>query len=316
MKRPAIFFDRDNTLIIGTEYLGDPAQVELMPGAATAAARARKLGYATVVVSNQSGVARGYFDEATVQAVNQRMEDLLLAENADAIIDREEYCPFHPQGSIERYAIESDLRKPKPGMIFKAAHALALDLRNSWMIGDAPRDIEAGAAAGCRTILFVPPNLPASPATLDQSAIKPTFVVTSLEEAINYIETHRDPDETGNPSAPPRELPRKIVPPTANAGGAAAATPVSAPAPSPSAKTRTDVLLEQILEHLKSKDARHVMDFSLTKLLAGIVQIIAIAVAFLAYLYRDRDVTCLTILFAAQFLQMLTVALLIMGRQR
>jgi len=312
MKRSAIFFDRDNTLIVGNEYLGDPAQVELMPGAADAVARARRLGYATVVISNQSGVARGYFDEATVVAVNQRTEDLLLAENGESIIDRQEYCPFHPQGTVDRYAIDSDLRKPKPGMIFKAAHALALDLRNSWMIGDAPRDIEAGSAAGCRTILFVPPSLPASPATMDQSGTPPTFVVATLDEALKYIEEHRDNDPSeGQTSAPPRDLLRKIVPPAATS-----ATIIAKPQGPLLSKTRTETLLEQILEHLKSRDARHVMDFSLSKLLAGIVQIIAIAVAFLAYLYRAHEVTCLSLLFAAQFLQMLTVALLIMGKQR
>ncbi|MCS7033312.1 MAG: HAD-IIIA family hydrolase, partial [Phycisphaerae bacterium] len=74
MKRPAVFFDRDNTLIIAQDYVGDPSKVRLVPGAASAVARARRLGYATVVVSNQSGVARGLFDEATVRAVNQRLD--------------------------------------------------------------------------------------------------------------------------------------------------------------------------------------------------------------------------------------------------
>ena len=80
MSRPAIFFDRDNTLIVGNDYLGDPQQVILIAGAAEAVARARSLGYATVVVSNQSGVARGMFGEEDVQAVNKRMEEMLLAE--------------------------------------------------------------------------------------------------------------------------------------------------------------------------------------------------------------------------------------------
>src|SRR5690349_7876737 len=126
MKRPAIFFDRDNTLIVGSEYLGDPDDVVLMPGAADAVSRARALGYATVVVSNQSGVARGMFTEADVRAVNTRVEDYLREENPAAIIDRQEFCPFHPDGTVERYKRDSDLRKPKPGMITKAAELLAL----------------------------------------------------------------------------------------------------------------------------------------------------------------------------------------------
>ncbi|HEX3357196.1 MAG TPA: HAD-IIIA family hydrolase, partial [Tepidisphaeraceae bacterium] len=147
MKRPAVFFDRDNTLIIGNDYIGDPDDVVLMQGAADAISRTRALGYATVVISNQSGVARGMFTEADVRAVNMRLEDYLLEENPNAVIDRQEFCPFHPDGVVERYRRDSDLRKPKPGMIIKAAELLKLDLSRSWVIGDAPRDIEAGHAA-------------------------------------------------------------------------------------------------------------------------------------------------------------------------
>ncbi len=154
MKRPAVFFDRDNTLIIGNDYIGDPDDVVLMQGAADAVSRARALGYATVIISNQSGVARGMFTEADVRAVNTRLEDYLREENPNAVIDRQEYCPFHPDGAVEKYRRDSDLRKPKPGMLLKAADLLKLDLTKSWFIGDAPRDIEAGQAAGCKTILF------------------------------------------------------------------------------------------------------------------------------------------------------------------
>src|SRR5262245_45027617 len=106
MKRPAVFFDRDNTLIVGADFLGDPDDVVLMSGAADAVSRARALGFATVVVSNQSGVARGMFTEADVRAVNSRMEEYLRDENPNAIIDRQEFCPFHPEGAVERYRRE------------------------------------------------------------------------------------------------------------------------------------------------------------------------------------------------------------------
>ena len=164
MKRPAVFFDRDNTLIANDGYLGDASQVKLIAGAADAVARVRALGYATVIISNQSGVARGLFNEAAVQAVDARMADLLLAQNPAAIIDRHEFCPYHPQAVVEQYRKDSPLRKPEPGMLLAAADAMALDLSNSWLIGDAPRDITAGKAAGCRTILFSEPDLPPSPA--------------------------------------------------------------------------------------------------------------------------------------------------------
>ena len=148
MKRPAVFFDRDNTLIVSDGYLGDPAKVALVKGAADAIARARSLGYAVVCFSNQSGVARGMFSEEDVQAVNARTDELLRSENPAAVIDRHEFCPFHPEGTVEAYRQESDRRKPKPGMILAAADKLALDLSRSWVVGDAARDIEAGKAAG------------------------------------------------------------------------------------------------------------------------------------------------------------------------
>src|SRR5450432_3207920 len=121
MKRPAIFFDRDNTLIACDGYLGDPEKVVLLDGAADAVARARTLGFATVVISNQSGVARGMFGEEDVLEVNSRLDELLAAVNPGAVIDRHEFCPYHPDAIVEQYKQDSSLRKPKPGMILAAA---------------------------------------------------------------------------------------------------------------------------------------------------------------------------------------------------
>src|SRR3954471_10035212 len=139
-RRPAVFFDRDNTLIANDGYLGDPAGVVLVEGAAELVARVRALGCARVVFSNESGVARGMFTEDAVRAVNARFDQLLAASDSKALIDRHEFCPFHPEATVEEYRKESDLRKPKPGMIHDAADALALDVRKSWVVGDAPRD--------------------------------------------------------------------------------------------------------------------------------------------------------------------------------
>jgi D-glycero-D-manno-heptose 1,7-bisphosphate phosphatase len=187
MKRPALFFDRDNTLIINDGYLGDPAGVRLMDGAADAIALARQLGFVVVTVSNQSGVARGLFGEDAVHAVNAAMDALLQAANPMAIIDRHEFCPFHPQAVVASYRLDSDLRKPKPGLLLRAAAALNLDLSQSWLIGDAPRDIEAGKAAGCRTILFQPRQIPASAAAGGLGNIVPDATASSLGEAMQII---------------------------------------------------------------------------------------------------------------------------------
>jgi D-glycero-D-manno-heptose 1,7-bisphosphate phosphatase len=187
MARRAIFFDRDNTLIVSDGYLGDPEGMKLIPDAAAAIARARGMGFVVVTVSNQSGVARGMFGEEAVVAVNRRMEELLLAQNPGAIVDRHEFCPFHPEAVVERYRKESELRKPRPGMILKAAKEMGVDLAGSWVIGDAPRDIEAGKAAGCRTILVADAGLAASPAAGEKSVVRPDAIVGSLMEAMDVI---------------------------------------------------------------------------------------------------------------------------------
>lgn len=187
MKRAAVFFDRDNTLIVSDGYLGDPEKVVLIPGAAEAIARLRRAGFAIVVVSNQSGVARGMFDESATRAVNARMSALLMRESPEAIIDAHEYCPHHPQAPLEAYRVDCDCRKPRPGMLLKAAGDLGLDLQRSWLVGDAPRDIEAGRAAGCRTILFVDANVRASPAAEEKLKTEPDYRVRSLSEAADLI---------------------------------------------------------------------------------------------------------------------------------
>ena len=219
MKRPAVFFDRDNTLIANDGYLGDPGGVVLIEGAAQAVARARRLGFAVVTVSNQSGVARGMFTEQAVHSVNARMDELLSDQDAAARIDRHEFCPFHPDAYLERYRQESSLRKPKPGMILQAADRLDLDLPASWLIGDAARDIEAGKAAGCRTILFRDPAINPSPEAARSSDEEPDFVVNSLHHAIDIIERHTmnptaiETDPTASTAEPDRSEPPTTAPP-------------------------------------------------------------------------------------------------------
>jgi D-glycero-D-manno-heptose 1,7-bisphosphate phosphatase len=188
--RRAVVFDRDNTLIVNDGYLGDPGGVVLMPGAAAAVAAARRAGFATVVVSNQSGVARGLFDEAAVRAVDQRMAEQLRAADPDATLDLQLYCPFHPQAVVPAYRQDSPLRKPRPGMLLAAARQLGLDLSRSWLIGDAARDVDAGRAAGCRTVLFTPPGVPASPAAGGGSEADAT--VDALSAAIKFVLAHAD----------------------------------------------------------------------------------------------------------------------------
>jgi len=337
MKRPAVFFDRDNTLIACEGYLGDPSKVALVEGAADAVARARALGYATVVVSNQSGVARGMYDEAAVHAVNARMDELLEEQNPAAVIDRHEFCPYHPEGTVAQYRVDSDMRKPKPGMILCAADKLALDLSRSWVIGDAPRDIEAGKAAGCRTILFQAPGLSASPAASESSNAQPDATVTSLREAIDFIESHRPPASAeeiqprGTREGESIVLPTTPRPapeaPPASADAPIHPAPVAAPAPParglegggsspPRSVAKLEVIAQQILDELRRRHEQPASDFSVTKLLAGIVQVLVLAVLFLGYLNYKNTGTLMVALMFALVLQTMTIALLIMQRQK
>ena len=305
MKRPAIFFDRDNTLIANDGYLGDPAGVTLVPGAADAIARARSLGYLVVTVSNQSGVARGMFTEDDVRRVNERMDALLLAANRAAVIDRHEFCPFHPDATVEAYRQESDLRKPNPGMIHRAAEKLAIDLDRSWLIGDAPRDIEAGHAAGLRTIRFADPALPASPAIEADSAIRPDATVSTMKQAMDFIESHRNQQAREADDIDPGPSPAI---PTSTSPPSSAAEPASL--------ARIEQKLTQIAQELKRSHEREHTDFSVTKLLAGIAQVLALAALFFAYLNRNDAAVTANILLIALVFQTMTIALLLMGRHR
>jgi D,D-heptose 1,7-bisphosphate phosphatase len=310
-------------------YLGDPEKVVLVEGAADAIARARALGFATVVVSNQSGVARGMFGEDDVRAVNHRIDELLLACNPVAVIDRHEYCPFLPDASVERYRQDSDLRKPKPGMLFSAAEKLALDLSRSWLIGDAPRDIEAGKAAGCKTVLLQLPNLPPSPATEATPGAAPDFTVASLREALDCVEKDlqppapaQQPPSESRPSQPAatQPVPSEPAPPEPAAKEPVPSVPVPGVPVTPPAgadTARLERLAEQILIELRKRsEETDYSDFSVSKLMAGISQVMTLALVFMSYLNRgDFNSFQMLILFAI-FLQVLTIALLIMGKQK
>jgi len=149
--RPAVFLDRDGTLIEEVNYLAHPEQVRLLPGAAEAVKELNALGIPVVVVTNQAGVARGYFPESRVAEVHARLNELLQAGGAR--IDAYYMCPHHPDAALEQYRITCTCRKPAPGLLRQAAREWNLDLSASCMIGDKVSDLEAGAQAGCPPIL-------------------------------------------------------------------------------------------------------------------------------------------------------------------
>ncbi len=152
LNRQAVFLDKDGTLIEDVPYNVDPDRIRLMPGAAEALAVLHATGYRLFVISNQSGVARGYFQEAALAGVKARVE-ALLAE-AGVPLAGFYYCPHHPEGVLPAYSIACECRKPQSGLILRAAEEHHINLRASWMMGDILDDIEAGRRAGCRTILL------------------------------------------------------------------------------------------------------------------------------------------------------------------
>lgn len=146
---PAIFLDKDGTLIEDVPYNVAPALIRLGDGVRAGVRRLHEAGFALVVVTNQSGVARGYFAESAIAPVEQRLRRLLGVPLAGFY-----YCPHHPAGTVAGYGVRCDCRKPEPGMLRRAAAALDLDLERSWLVGDILNDIEAGRRAGCRTVLL------------------------------------------------------------------------------------------------------------------------------------------------------------------
>jgi len=143
--RPAVFLDRDGTLIEDVGYPRDPEAVRLLDGAPEALAALRRAGFALVVVSNQSGIGRGLVSREEADAVHARFVRELRARGVE--LDDVRYCPHAPEEACA-------CRKPAAGLLLDSARELGLDLERSFMVGDKPADVEAGRTAGCRTVLF------------------------------------------------------------------------------------------------------------------------------------------------------------------
>jgi D-glycero-D-manno-heptose 1,7-bisphosphate phosphatase len=140
----AVFLDRDGTLMEEVEYCADPSKVLVYPGASEALRKLRDAGYLTLIVTNQSGIGRGYFTEADYHAVQEE----LLRQLGPGLIDGAYFCPDAPETPSSR-------RKPEPGMLLEAAADFGIDLNQSYFIGDKAADVECGKRAGTRTILVL-----------------------------------------------------------------------------------------------------------------------------------------------------------------
>ena len=167
---PALFVDRDGTLIELVEFLAEPEGVRLVPGAAETLRRANLAGIPVIVVTNQSGIDRGFYDWAAFAAVQDRLHDLLAADGAR--IDGVYACPALAES-------ETANRKPGPGMLHAAARDFVLDLPHSWIAGDSARDLEAGRRAGLAQGWLVPTGYGAQELAAAQALAGPRFHVTA-----------------------------------------------------------------------------------------------------------------------------------------
>ena len=154
---PAVFFDRDGVLNSDKGYLYRAADLEWMPGAIEAVRHLNSLGFLVFVVTNQSGVARGYYSEADVAELHGWMNAEMV--KSDAHIDKFYYCPHLPDGAVKEYRRACQCRKPLPGLIFQAFSEWDIDRGRSFLIGDKPSDVQAAEAAGIRGFIFPGGNL-------------------------------------------------------------------------------------------------------------------------------------------------------------
>lgn len=194
-KRAAVFLDRDGVVIEEREYVSTPKQVHLLPGVAETIAALNRAGWCVVIVTNQSGIARGFFTPSALNRIHQRLQHLLWCYGAQ--VDGIYVCPHHPEADIDIYRQQCLCRKPRPGLLLQAAEELDIDLSQSWMIGDRVSDLEAGSAAGCRTILVrTGYGVRVDTIALDRSTLRLELVAADLADAVRKLGlTHARPGQ-------------------------------------------------------------------------------------------------------------------------
>jgi D-glycero-D-manno-heptose 1,7-bisphosphate phosphatase len=184
----AVFLDRDGTINEEVNYLGDPALLKLTPGAAKAIHRLNSHNIPVIVVTNQAGIARGYFSIAHMHIVHQALDLILDPDNAK--IDAYYFCPHHPTAGIGEYKTNCFCRKPAPGMLHQAAKDFQLDLSKSYLVGDKLTDIQAGNRAGCQTILVETGYGKTESTKYQDEENKPDQISPDLLDAIDWILSH------------------------------------------------------------------------------------------------------------------------------
>jgi len=311
MADKAIFLDRDDTLIEDVGYINHPDQVKLLDGVCEALIQIRAMGYKLIVVSNQSGVARGIFTEKVLGEIHSRLEELLRRRGVH--LDKIYYCPYHPEGAVAKYRKESNWRKPNPGMLLAARDEMNIDLGQSWVIGNSTRDIEAGHSAGCKAILLDNPRHSKDPQIANPRA---DYNAVNMKEAVNIIKKYnRSESEVGvqiqsglksqsQPLQQDVERPRdqESTEQEISAG-------------------KSEQLLRSILEQLKGMRRESMFgEFSMMRLIAGVVQVVVllcllISVWFLMSPNRQDNLVLIALGFA-MVLQLMSLTFYMMqGRK-
>jgi len=180
--RKAVFIDKDGTLIPNIPYNVDPEKIILSTKASDGLIKLQNSGFLLVIVTNQSGVAKGLFKEKDLEKVRKKIETLFVADNIQ--LSGFYFCPHHPHGIINQYSMTCNCRKPSEGLLVNAAKDLTIDLTKSWMIGDILNDVEAGNRAGCRSILLNNGN---ETEWKNGDYRKPAYIASNIAEAADYI---------------------------------------------------------------------------------------------------------------------------------
>lgn len=188
MSRAAIFFDRDGTICREVGYVNHPSRLELMPGAGKALSRARTMGFALVLATNQAGAARGYFPPHTVALAHRRLREMLARDGA--ALDGVYACLHHPQTGGPGLRARCSCRKPAPGLLLRAAQEHGLDLARSFMVGDSFKDVGAGRAAGVRGTVLLRTGYGRGELLMNagSDAPWPDYIADDLDGALDWIE--------------------------------------------------------------------------------------------------------------------------------
>ncbi len=176
-KNKAVFLDRDGTIIVDRDYPADVSQIEIISGAPDGLKKLKKAGYKLIIVTNQSGVARGYFDENHLKYFNDKV--LELFEKEGAYIDETFYCPHLIDAVVEEYRVDCDCRKPKTGLFWRAVEKYDLDLSLCYAVGDRLRDVEICRESQCQGLLIGSHD--------GENVPNGTKIFNTFDECVNYI---------------------------------------------------------------------------------------------------------------------------------